>query len=89
MKSEGYWILGNPTISAVTNNCTDWGLSENSSHVYHITMIFVALLLRWVEIKLVLVMDEYQDLQTHLNLISDLTGNLSKMLCTMSSGTRT
>ena len=41
MKSEGYWILGNPTISAVTNNCTDWGLSENSSHVYHITMIFV------------------------------------------------
>ena len=41
MKSEGYWILGNPTISAVTNDCTDWGLSENSSHVYHIAMIFV------------------------------------------------
>jgi hypothetical protein len=37
--------------------------------------------------KLGQVIEEYQDLQTHLNLITDLTGSLVKMLSTMSYGT--
>ena len=44
------------------------------------------LLLRWVEMKLGVVIEESQVLQTHLNLRSDLTGSLDKMFSTMSSG---
>ena len=36
--------------------------------------------------KLGLVIEEYQSLQTHLNLRSDLTGSLAKTLRTMSCG---
>ena len=37
--------------------------------------------------KLGLVIEESQDLQTHLNLISGLTGSLVRMLSAMSIGT--
>ena len=37
--------------------------------------------------KLGLVIEESQDLQTHLNLISGLTGSLARMLGAMSIGT--
>ena len=36
--------------------------------------------------KLGLAMEEYQGLQTHLNLMSDFTGSLAKMSNTVSSG---
>ena len=37
--------------------------------------------------KLGLVIEESQDLQTHLNLITGLTGSLARMLSAMSIGT--
>jgi hypothetical protein len=42
--------------------------------------------LRWVEMKFGLVIEESQDLQRHLNLMTDLTGRLARILNTISSG---
>ena len=44
------------------------------------------MILRWVEKKLGLVIEEFLGLQTNLNLRTDLIGSLAKMLSTMSSG---
>ena len=44
------------------------------------------MLLRWVEMKSGLVIEEYMDLETHLNLITDFTGSSPRMFSTMSYG---
>ena len=47
-------------------------------------LIYVLGWLRWLLIKLGLEMEKYQDLQTHLNRITDFTGNRVRMLRTTS-----
>jgi hypothetical protein len=49
-------------------------------------LLYVLGWLRWLLIKLGLEMEKYQDLQTHLNRISDFTGNRVRMLRTTSCG---
>ena len=42
--------------------------------------------LRWLEMKLGLLMEEFQDLRTHLNLNTDLTGRFARIFSTKSCG---
>ena len=50
------------------------------------SLLLLLMILRWVEMKLELVIEESQSLEMHLNLIRDLTGSVAKMFSTTSCG---
>ena len=78
----------NPFKRALQSDRTDWSVRRRRRIPWHVSLSWSSLflLLRWVDMKFGVVIEESQVLTTHLNLMTDLIGILAKMFSTMSSG---